>query len=39
MARDETVVKKIIKDPLAIYGVLDREAEFAMSVKPLTATP
>jgi hypothetical protein len=32
-------VKKIIKDPLAMYGVWDREAEFAMSVKPLTATP
>ena len=30
-------VKKIIADPLAIYGVLDREAAFAMSVKPLVA--
>jgi hypothetical protein len=32
-------VKKIITAPLAIHDVLDREAAFAMSVKPLTATP
>jgi hypothetical protein len=31
-------VKQIVDDPLAIYDVLDREASFAMSVKPLEAT-
>jgi site-specific DNA-methyltransferase (cytosine-N4-specific) len=30
-------VKKLVKDPLAIYGVLDREAAFAVQVKPLEA--
>jgi len=32
-------VKRIIATPLAIYEVLDREAAFAMSVKPLAASP
>jgi site-specific DNA-methyltransferase (cytosine-N4-specific) len=36
---DRDDVGRIVKDPLAIYRVLEREAAFAMSVKPLEALP
>lgn len=31
-------VKRIIKDPLAVYRFLEREADFAMTVKPLATS-